>query len=201
MREEEEKMAEEDTREDMLLTYDRPDICNKVTLRRSSTGMWEVCSSGQNQKMRNKISDKNGDNEYCINKRVLRSGNSHYEAQVDSVTTYGNVKLKVCHRNGSRQLKSSSKHHDEARSSPKVCTKDSIVVLSSIPEFQSSDNMDRVCEDKNCGGSRSTAIKESSELCYGCIDTEASLDHSHTNNVSSVNHKYSTRQKVTLRNI
>lgn len=33
--------------DDDFLTYDRPDNSNKVTLRLSSTGMWEVCSSSQ----------------------------------------------------------------------------------------------------------------------------------------------------------
>lgn len=48
LREEEEKIAEEEAVEDVHLTYDRPDLCNKVTLRRTSTGVWKVCSSGQN---------------------------------------------------------------------------------------------------------------------------------------------------------
>ena len=41
-------MAEEEDTDDVLLTYDRPEMANKVTLRRrSSTGMWEVCSPGR----------------------------------------------------------------------------------------------------------------------------------------------------------
>ena len=45
LREEEERIADDDVEDDMLLTYDRPELANKVILRRhSSTGMWEVCS-------------------------------------------------------------------------------------------------------------------------------------------------------------
>ena len=45
LREEEERIADEDVDDEMLLTYDRPEASNKVILRRhSSTGMWEVCS-------------------------------------------------------------------------------------------------------------------------------------------------------------
>lgn len=49
LREEEERIAEEDASDDILLTYDRPELANKVILRRhSSTGMWEVCSPNKN---------------------------------------------------------------------------------------------------------------------------------------------------------
>ena len=45
LREEEERIAEEDAEDDIMLSYDRPELANKVILRRhSSTGMWEVCS-------------------------------------------------------------------------------------------------------------------------------------------------------------
>ena len=44
LREEEERLAEEEA-DDVLLTYDRPEMANKVILRRRpSTGTWEVCS-------------------------------------------------------------------------------------------------------------------------------------------------------------
>ena len=52
MREEEERVAEEKDDDEILLTYDRPELANKVILRRhSSTGMWEVCSPSTSSKM------------------------------------------------------------------------------------------------------------------------------------------------------
>ena len=48
LREQEEKIAEDGAVDDIPFTYDRPDLSNKVTLRRSSTGLWKVCSSGHN---------------------------------------------------------------------------------------------------------------------------------------------------------
>ena len=47
LRQEEERLADEDTADDVLLSYDRPENSNKVTLRRTSTGTWEVCFSNQ----------------------------------------------------------------------------------------------------------------------------------------------------------
>lgn len=47
LREEEERLAEEEA-DDLMLTYDRPEMANKVILRRRpSTGTWEVCSQNQ----------------------------------------------------------------------------------------------------------------------------------------------------------
>ena len=55
LREEEERMAEEDAEDDIVLSYDRPELANKVILRRhSSTGMWEVCSPSKNNQRSNK---------------------------------------------------------------------------------------------------------------------------------------------------
>lgn len=56
--EEEERIAEEGALDDVLFTYDRPELSNKVTLRRSSTGLWKVCSSGHNHSSINKHSNK-----------------------------------------------------------------------------------------------------------------------------------------------
>lgn len=101
LREEEEKTAEEEAVDDFPLTYDRPDLCNKVTLRRSSTGMWKVCSSGQifendlscfitekSQKPTKNIEPGTVSN--ASNKRVLRSGKSYTER--NSVRSLGDLK-------------------------------------------------------------------------------------------------------------
>ncbi len=49
LREEEERLAEEEA-DEVMLTYDRPETANKVILRRRpSTGTWEVCSQGQEE--------------------------------------------------------------------------------------------------------------------------------------------------------
>ena len=42
LREEEERLAEEE-KDDILLTYDRPEAANKVILRKGPTGIWEIC--------------------------------------------------------------------------------------------------------------------------------------------------------------
>lgn len=81
LREEEEKIAEDETVEDVHLTYDRPDLCNKVTLRRSSTGVWKVCSSGQNNRLNhsaNAVHEKtaqkvNSKETETSDKQILRS--------------------------------------------------------------------------------------------------------------------------------
>lgn len=56
LREEEERIAEEDAEDDIILSYDRPELANKVILRRhSSTGMWEVCSPSKNNQCSNEM--------------------------------------------------------------------------------------------------------------------------------------------------
>ena len=56
LREEEERIAEEDAEDDIILSYDRPELANKVILRRhSSTGMWEVCSPSKNSQCSNEM--------------------------------------------------------------------------------------------------------------------------------------------------
>ena len=46
LREKEVDNSENELFDESTLTYDRPDNNNKVTLRRSVTGLWQVCSSG-----------------------------------------------------------------------------------------------------------------------------------------------------------
>lgn len=77
LREEEERIAEEDVDDEMLLTYDRPELANKVILRRhSSTGMWEVCSP-------NKISQKG--------RRTENSSISTGDSVYDQVSTHEQI--------------------------------------------------------------------------------------------------------------
>lgn len=82
--EEEEKIAEEEVVDNVPLTYDRPDLSNKVTLRRSSMGTWKVCSSDQCEnesavlklpitKEKASFMEKSIDEGHS-SKRVLRSG-------------------------------------------------------------------------------------------------------------------------------
>ena len=47
LREEEERLAEEE-KDDVLLTYDRPEAANKVILRKGPSGTWEICRSPYN---------------------------------------------------------------------------------------------------------------------------------------------------------
>lgn len=50
----EERVAEKDAEDDIILSYDRPELTNKVILRRhSSTGMWEVCSPNKSTQRSN----------------------------------------------------------------------------------------------------------------------------------------------------
>ena len=217
MREEEEKMAEEEAADESPLTYDRPDLCNKVTLRRSSTGMWEVCSSGQNAENENgvlgfpkkrKMSERPakkvelGDSEnmeHDSNKRTLRS--AHCETQVDSISTSGNAKVQGGHRNDS-----SVKHQCASRSSLKACAKDFsvVVTLPSIPVIKRS-------PDVLAGGNESSSpsakpVKNCNKFHSDCSNTDddgtllVDCSESLTNSVSPVNHKYATRQKVALHN-
>lgn len=216
MREEEEKMAEEEDVDDSLLTYDRPDLCNKVTLRRSSTGMWEVCSSGQNldndnsvlggpkKKRMSEKSDKKvefGGSENMegdTNKRTLRS--ARCEAQVNSISTLDKVKVRGCHQNDN----SSIKHRKATRSSHKACSEDPSIVMA-LPVSQCS--TDGLAYGDSLNESRTLpakSLRKSNSLHNNCsspADDTSTLDcsvESLTNNVSPVNHKYATRQKVTL---
>lgn len=217
MREEEEKMAEEEAADESLLTYDRPDLCNKVTLRRSSTGMWEVCSSDQSAENENgvlgcpkKNSERPAKNvelgdsenmEHDSNKRTLRS--AHCKAQVDSITTSGNAKLQGGHRNDS-----SVNHQKTSRSSLKACAKDfsMVVALPSIPVMKHRQHS----PDVLAGGDESRSpsakpVRNSSKFHSNCSNTAedgTSVDCSEslTNSISPVNHKYATRQKVALHN-
>ena len=101
LRAEEEKIAVEGEVDDIPFTYDRPDLSNKVTLRRSSTGMWKVCSSGHiqnneeanysNKEMRNgsrRKSALNADDDGTISNHVLRSGKSGKETASSVVSVY-----------------------------------------------------------------------------------------------------------------
>ncbi len=87
-----EEEEEEEEMEEDYLTYDRPDHHNKVTLRRSATGLWQVCSSG--------LSDDAGNarNNHCANrkrhrhtKRQSRKFNSskidHLQSESESSST------------------------------------------------------------------------------------------------------------------
>ena len=212
MREEEEKMAEEGDVDEGPLTYDRPDFCNKVTLRRSSTGMWEVCSSGQNLENENGLVDNHkkkkkpvqcGDSENMDggkNKRTLRS--SRCEARADNVgAVRGEVDVTACCRNGNSPV-------EHPRSSRRACSRDCSVVvgLPSIQVINSSQcgtdvlaGVDSVRESRS---SPSKPLKNSNNLLSNSNSTandEISLDHTEeslSNNVSPINHKYPTRQKV-----
>ena len=46
LREEEERLAEEE-KDDVVLTYDRPEAANKVILRKGPSGTWEICHPPQ----------------------------------------------------------------------------------------------------------------------------------------------------------
>ena len=78
LREEEERIAEEDAEDDIMLSYDRPELANKVILRRhSSTGMWEVCSPSKKKQCSNEISVSVTDTDSTV------SEGSHSGGQVD----------------------------------------------------------------------------------------------------------------------
>lgn len=62
LREQEERIArEEEEEEAMFLTYDRPEMVNKVVFRRRHSGTWEVCPPGEATSLpRNNITSKAG---------------------------------------------------------------------------------------------------------------------------------------------
>ena len=85
MREEEEKVADEEAVDDIPYTYDRPDLSNKVTLRRCSTGMWKVCSSGQthsNEVLLNSVTEKKTSNKKKAALNLVSIAKKHSEKYV-----------------------------------------------------------------------------------------------------------------------
>lgn len=91
LREEEERIAEEDAEDDIMLSYDRPELANKVILRRhSSTGMWEVCSPSKKSQHSNemKISVSMTDTD-SIDSEGSRSGEQVLETHAVNLQSRG----------------------------------------------------------------------------------------------------------------
>jgi hypothetical protein len=189
LREEEEKIAEEEAVEDVPITYDRPDLCNKVTLRRSSTGLWKVCSSGPNPKsqLSHSVKEKG---ESCKleckdakNEQVLRSSKSCSEdVKKTSVTVNGDFnggdyKL-IKHLKGvtvSRFSPTYLRNHTEL-SSDLPTTSGVLESDESFAETEQQREASRKCSSSPAGDfTRSPSVE------------------GHCN--STVNHKYPTRQK------
>ena len=221
LREEENKVAEEDAIDEIPLTYDRPDISNKVTLRRSSTGMWKVCSSGQNsdnfnhtagimgnQSSRKMNCDdrkkylKSGDSEikeFNSNKRYLRSSKSYSVAQADTTTTLGNHNY---YDPGVRHQRARSKHKDVMVNRFSSRANNSLEVikgsLSGINDAECNNEFGRNCTA--CDRKPSEVSIAPSNDNFSCTsDDHSMLNLSRelvTRNDSSVNHKYPTRLKA-----
>lgn len=208
-------MAEEETIDDTPLTYDRPELCNKVTLRRSSIGMWKVCSSGQNhenenvklgfhvekreneykKKSSNNVDSGNSENrDVCGNTRVLRSGKTQ---QVDTTTTLGDMKFKGGHKSDSENITgASAKCHNDNRSSlnPTIDQFSRSLMNSKISSDSGSGD-DCLVESKSMGSFGEAMVPWSN--CRSTSSDDSNLDlslPSFTRNTSS-NHKYATRQK------
>lgn len=206
LREEEENIAEEGAVEDIPLTYDRPDLSNKVTLRRSSTGSWKVCSSGQNPINKlghsvegEKTACKEGqilDSKETQNKRVLRSGKSCSVEDLELTATVigvnGDLKgdpdykpvrhLKdvVINRYSSRSLKELS-----GDSSSRTSRSDESFVESKVES------------DRQGNAVISSRMSSSSPSGDSTLSLGVEfLPHSN----STASHKYPTRQKSALHN-
>lgn len=202
LREEEEKIAEEEAVEDIPLTYDRPDLCNKVTLRRSSTGMWKVCSSGQNHKpvAGKKAVCKEGQKLDCKgsqNKRVLRSGKScsneglkmtavSMNGDLNSGCDYKSIKhLKnvAVNRYTSRFLRNCSEQSGDCSSR-----------TSSVHKNDESSVEWKVEPDQQ----RDAVLSRKSSSCSPNGDPTLSVSVPRSN--SAVSHKYPTRKKAAHHN-
>lgn len=91
LREEEDRIAEEDAEDDIILSYDRPELANKVILRRhSSTGMWEVCSPSKKNHYSNdmKISVSVTDTD-SIDSEGSHSGGQVHESHAANLPSRG----------------------------------------------------------------------------------------------------------------
>ena len=191
LREEEEKIAEEEAVEDIPLTYDRPDLCNKVTLRRSSTGMWKVCSSGQNHEpvvAKNKECQKL-DSKETKNKRILRSGKScsSEELKMAAVSVNGDLnsgpesksikhlKHVAVNRYTSRSLRNSTEQSGDCSS------RTSGVLKSDESSVEWKDESDQ---------QRDAVLNRKSSSCSPNGDSTLRLNAN-----SAVGHKYPTRKK------
>lgn len=203
-------MTDEEAVDDIPLTYDRPDLCNKVTLRRSSTGLWKVCSSGQNHENENnnpikkkpaEIVDKN--HQVSDSEERFPNSNSCSGERAKTTSKFGTRKLRCEHTEDDR-VQSFVKLGRRTRSSHKDLQTDQ----SSSRTLKNCEVSDFECHgDVPMGPSKSLGEGGDSRVaCSNCSSTsgEDSLlnvsTESLASNCSSLNHKYPTRQKINRHN-
>ena len=196
------------------LTYDRPDLSNKVTLRRSSTGMWKVCSTDQCEnesavlklpvmKEKANFMEKSIYSEGQNDKRVLRSGKSCHVASsgaLDSNDPEYKPKAVVGHRKATR-------------SNHKACVVEDVVVDHASPRSlrsSDSDNSSRrtltskigMCREggeclvpsRGCGNGSDLAVVPCSSCSFTGSD-DSTLNLSMESLSSSVHHNCLIRQQ------
>lgn len=206
----------------MPLTYDRPDLSNKVTLRRCSTGMWKVCSSDQCEiesavlelpimKEKASFMEKSMIEEGHSSKRILRSGNSCHEAS-SGARVSGDL-----HSNDPEYKPNAVVRHRKAtRSNHKVCVVEDVVVDGASPRSLRSSDSDissrrtltskiGMCRDggeclvpsRGCGNGGDLAVVPCSSCSFtGSDDSTLNLSmESLSSNNSSVHHNCLIRQQ------
>ena len=210
-------MAEEEAVEDFPLTYDRPDLCNKVTLRRSSTGMWKVCSSGQKYANERSIKGKQLDLDNDSTKEAVIA--SHKQSVFSSVpcgeknvktgTLLDNAKSKRHLKDDDPEYQPKA-HHKSHRACNKSCVGDSSMKHSegtsdchSRTHFRSKNEVHisdqsfvhelDVASHKpqDCNATVSCSPRQNSASTTSCTELLA-------HDASLPNHKYPTRHKFVL---
>lgn len=216
--EEEEKIAEEESIDDIQLTYDRPDLCSKVTLRRSSTGMWKVCSSGQifENELSHSVKEKGPvckaktaqkvDSEETSKNRVLRSGKCH---GVGVTTTLNSVRSKENFDDDPDYSPVNYPHKNAMKDDVANQSSRSLRNSSELPGDYSSRNNSICKTGVLLGGDAELKVVPSERVeCRDPVvlrrngsstSSEDSMSVEPRDN-SAVGHKYPTRQKPVLHN-
>lgn len=208
---EEEDIAGDDVVDESPLTYDRPDNYNKVTLRRSATGLWQVCSSGQKdglnkepvmrdhpvkKKRQKHINSTNVDVEDDKNMEIALS------TLQCGVTSCDLLQSNVVRSPREGRISKSSVTSQKQRRSPRELSSSKCVTLNPPIPRRSTNNPDLVSANsvmKNVDGDSCIGSRIRQKNLHESGSTMSLLDRSSSSsfNESPPNHKYQTRLKVT----
>lgn len=194
--------------DDVPLTYDRPDFSNKVTLHRSSTGLWKVCSSG-------KCNESLNPSDRVVNDCVEKL---NQDKKSTNVLEPDNLKLTCNKLSGNKSYKPRATYTKlgklSLRDSNSNCDLDSKPTSSNVQHNSTKDNsitQDVKVDDSSYRTSNGVSLMVSSPKSDKFItypkepegngpvelvayDNHCSVSSEHKD--SSVKHKYPTRLKL-----
>lgn len=202
LREENEEVEEEEEVDGDHLTYDRPDQHNKVTLRRSATGLWQVCSSGHKDDLIKETKDHRVRRKRCKHENSAKQAENHIEyAEPSSLNN---------HLHSESELSSAREENEDGSDlslrkrmhSARILTSVSIPIAPDVLSAMRARN--NSVDGDGCIGDR-TRRKNQNEpkVLVSRLNNSTSSSPQNSsvltrsnNSMSPTNHKYQTRLKV-----